>query len=99
MKPLNQAAIAVAVATLATVAGAQETHNVINYLNLLDSNAVAREAHVTSPIDSMSQFGLNAAEQSAFLSGDKVAVAKLAAIGSDVYGDINVTNTDLTYAS
>ena len=50
MKPLNQAAIAVAVATLATVAGAQESDKVMEYLNLLDRDATVREARAASSV-------------------------------------------------
>ena len=93
MKPLNQAAIAVAVATLATVAGAQESDKVMEYLNLLDRDATVREAHAASPIDSMAQFGLDNTQQTALLSGDKVSIAESAQIANDKFLEIQVTNT------
>ena len=92
MKTLNQAAVAVAVATLATVAGAQESRNVMEYLNLLDKDASVREAHATSPNASMAKYGLNDAEQMAFLSGDDSAVAKLAQIENRQFPRIQVSN-------
>ncbi len=97
MKPLNQAAIAVAVATLATVAGAQESHKVLQYLNLLDRDAIAREAHATSPMDSMAQYGLDNTQQAALLSGDTTSIAKLAQLADDAFISIQITNIDETY--
>jgi hypothetical protein len=90
MKSLNQAAIAVTVATLATVAGAHQAHDVVSYLNLLDSNATVREAHATNPSASMSKFGLNAAEQNAFLSEDKEAVARFWGIDGTIFPQIQI---------
>jgi len=80
MKTLNQAAVAVAIATLAGVAGAQESHTVISYLNLLDQDATVREAHASNPAASMAQYGLNAIEQQTLLSGDSKAVASLVGV-------------------
>lgn len=99
MKPLNQAAIAVAVATLATVAGARETHRLISYMNLLDSNATARQAHETSPVESMTTYGLNDTEQSALLSADKQAVAKSVGIEERIYRAPQVSNIDESYVN
>ena len=92
MKTLNQAAIAVAVATLATVTGAQESHKVMEYLNLLDKDATVREAHATSPNASMAKYGLNESEQIAFLSADNTAVAKLAQIENRQLAKTQISN-------
>jgi len=69
----------------------------LDYLNLLDSNATAREAHQQDPQASMTQFGLNAIEQQTFMSGDVAAIATLAGVNASDLPKINVTNTDLTY--
>ena len=97
MKPLNQAAIAVAVATLATVAGAQESHKVLQYLNLLDRDATVREAHAAIPIETMAKFGLDNTQQTALLSWDKASIAKSALIEHDDLIAIQVHNVDDTY--
>ena len=55
----------------------------IDYLNLLDQDANARDAHEQAPVMAMSEFGLSADEQRALLSGDKAQVAQLIGIGPD----------------
>ena len=52
----------------------------LDYLNLLDTDAAARATHAADPAAVMTQFGLDAAEQSAVLSGDKAAIGKLAGV-------------------
>ncbi len=69
----------------------------LDYLNLLDSDASAREAHQQNPQASMTQFGLSADEQQTFMSGDIAAIATLAGVDTSDLPKINVTNTDLTY--
>lgn len=54
--------------------------NLLNYLNLLDTDSAARAAHATDPKAAMTQFGLSDAEHAAVLSGDKTAIAKLAGV-------------------
>jgi hypothetical protein len=85
MKPLNQTAVAVAMATIASVAGAHESHAVISYLNLLDQNAAVREAHENNPVASMVLHGLNGTEQQTLLSGDVKAIANM--VGVEVARD------------
>ncbi len=55
----------------------------IDYLNILDQDANARDAHEAAPLDAMRNFGLSSDEQRALLSGDKVQVAQLLGIGPD----------------
>ncbi|MBK6323267.1 hypothetical protein [Candidatus Aalborgicola defluviihabitans] len=69
----------------------------LDYLNLLDSDATAREAHQQDPQASMTQFGLNAEEQQTLMSGDIAAIAALAGVDASDLPKVNVTNTDLTY--
>jgi len=69
----------------------------LDYLNHLDRDATAREAHQKDPQASMTQFGLSADEQKTFMSGDIAAIATLAGVDASDLPKINVTNTDLTY--
>lgn len=69
----------------------------LDYLNLLDSDATAREAHQQDPRASMAQFGLSATEQQTLMSGDKAAIAALAGIDASDLPKINITNIDETY--
>jgi hypothetical protein len=69
----------------------------IDYLNLLDSDATAREAHQQDPQASMTQFGLSLNEQQTLMSGDKAAIAALAGIDAADLPKINITNIDETY--
>ena len=69
----------------------------LDYPNLLDSDATAREAHQQDPQASMTQFGLNAEEQQTLMSGDIAAIAALAGVDASDLPKVNVTNTDLTY--
>jgi len=47
----------------------------LDYLNHLDKNADARDAHAADPGGSMTNFGLSQDEQDALMSGDKHQVA------------------------
>ena len=69
----------------------------LDYLNNLDSNVTAIAAHNADPAGYMTQFGLNAAEQQAFMSGDKALIAALIGIDPAELPKINAVNTDLTY--
>lgn len=69
----------------------------LDYLNHLDSNATAIAAHNADPAAYMTQFGLSAAEQQAFMSGDKAAIASMAGIDLADMPRINATNVDDTY--
>lgn len=62
----------------------------LDYLNTLDKDAAAREAHAKDPKASMIKHGLNDAEQVALMSGDKKAVAKLVGINEDALPSIMV---------
>lgn len=52
----------------------------LDYLNSLDQDAAAREAHNQDPVGAMTNFGLSADEQAAFLSGDKSQMASLTGV-------------------
>jgi len=69
----------------------------VDYLNLLDTDATAREAHEQNPQTSMTQFGLSADEQQTLMSGDKTAIANLAGIDVSELPKVNITNIDETY--
>lgn len=69
----------------------------VDYLNLLDKDAAARQAHNADPKAAMTAFGLSDAEQAVFMSGDKTAIANLAGIDANDLPKLNVTNVDLTY--
>ncbi|MBI2751739.1 MAG: hypothetical protein HYX43_20995 [Burkholderiales bacterium] len=69
----------------------------VDYLNLLDIDATAREAHAKNPNAAMTAHGLNAAEQQALLSGDKTAMATVAGIDAKALPLPQVPNFDTTY--
>lgn len=69
----------------------------LDYLNHLDRDATAREAHQKDPQASMKQFGLSADEQKTLMSGDTTAVANLAGIDPSNLPKINIPNFDSTY--
>lgn len=69
----------------------------LDYLNLLDANAAARDAHNSDPTAAMSAFGLSAAEQQTFMSGNIAAIANLAGIAPEDFPKLNVTNAEITY--
>lgn len=52
----------------------------LDYLNLLDKDAAAREAFAKDPSVAMTAYGLDAAEQQALLSGDRTAIARLVGV-------------------
>jgi hypothetical protein len=52
----------------------------LDYLNLLDADATAREAHTNDPGAAMTHFGLNDAEQETLMSGNKSDIAGMAGI-------------------
>ncbi|MDY7540498.1 hypothetical protein RGU72_19770 [Undibacterium sp. 5I1] len=63
----------------------------LDYLNVLDKDASARDAHNADPAGAMTTFGLTEEEQDAFMSGDKNAVADLIGISADELPSIEVT--------
>ena len=65
----------------------------LDYLNHLDSNATAVTAHNADPAAAMTQFGLDAAEQEALLSGSKAAIANLAGVDAGELPAPQITNT------
>lgn len=64
----------------------------LDYLNTLDKDAVAREAFAKDPQAAMTQHGLSHAEQAALLSGDKAAIAKLIGIETLELPKVQVQN-------
>ena len=52
----------------------------LNYLNQLDQNAIAREFHASHPMSAMKEFGLNDDEVLAMNSGGVTQVAYAAGI-------------------
>jgi hypothetical protein len=65
----------------------------LDYINTLDKNASALEAHSNDPKAAMENFGLTPDEQDAFLSGDKERVAELSGIDTFEYASPHVTHT------
>jgi len=49
--------------------------NLLDYLNHLDKNADARDAHAADATGSMTNFGLSQDEQDALASGDRQKIA------------------------
>ena len=68
------------------------TSKLLDYLNLLDKDAAAREAFAKDPQAAMTAYGLDATEQQALLSGDKAAIAKLVGVDVAVLPSPQVTN-------
>lgn len=56
----------------------------LDYLNILDKDAAAREAHNKDPKAAMTKHGLSDDEQGALMSGDKTKVAGLIGVSADV---------------
>ncbi len=54
----------------------------LTYLNLIDENAMMREAFLSDPRQAMTGYGLGKAEQQALASGDKRVIARFT--GSDM---------------
>lgn len=65
----------------------------LDYLNSLDQDAAAREAHNQDPVGAMTNFGLTAEEQAAFLSGDTAKMASVAGVESIDADKIQVVHT------
>ena len=55
----------------------------LDYLNILDQDASAREAFAADPHAAMTQNGLSSAEQQALMSADKTAIANLTGADED----------------
>ncbi len=74
----------------------------LNYLNVIDQDSLAREAHHCNPEASMTQYGLNSAERQALFSGNRKAVAHLTGTDEDVKRTIVyitcTTKQDLSFA-
>ena len=66
----------------------------LDYLNLLDKDAAAREAFADDPGAAMTAHGLAAAEQRALLSGNKAAIAKLVGIDETTLPLPQISNVD-----
>ena len=64
----------------------------VEYLNTLDKDAVAREAHNADPQAAMADFGLLDHEQQAVLSGDHAAMASAAGIELSAMPSAQITN-------
>jgi hypothetical protein len=56
----------------------------LDYLNTLDKDAAAREAHAKDPKAAMKKFGLTPEEKAAVMSGDKKKIADLVGVSADV---------------
>ncbi|BBB66016.1 hypothetical protein ACO0LL_12630 [Undibacterium sp. TC4M20W] len=65
----------------------------LEYLNTLDKDATAREAHVNDPLGAMTDFGLTEEEKTAVHSGDTQAVADVLGISVD---KLNALDTIVT---
>ncbi|MFZ6678360.1 hypothetical protein [Undibacterium sp. Tian12W] len=65
----------------------------LEYLNTLDKDADALDAHKSGAKSAMTNFGLTAEEQDAVLSGDKSTVAGLLGISADDVPAIDTTET------
>lgn len=68
----------------------------LDYLNHLDSNATAVTAHNADPAAAMTQFGLNAVEQQALMSGDPAAIASAAGIDVADMPKTQISNGEYT---
>lgn len=70
----------------------------LDYLNLLDQDATAREAFAQDPVAAMTAYGLTEEEQQAVLSGDKTRIAQLAGVAEGELPKTQVSNsTNDTY--
>ncbi|WP_295760777.1 hypothetical protein [Undibacterium sp.] len=65
----------------------------LDYLNTLDKDAAAREAHAKDPKAAMKKFGLTPEEKAAVMSGDKKKIADLVGVSADALPAIHVSNT------
>jgi hypothetical protein len=62
----------------------------LDYLNTLDKDAAAREAHAKDPKAAMKKFGLTPEEKAAVMSGDKKKIADLTGVSADALPAIQV---------
>jgi hypothetical protein len=62
----------------------------LDYLNTLDKDAAAREAHAKDPKAAMKKFGLTPEEKAAVMSGDKKKIADLAGVPEDALATMHV---------
>jgi hypothetical protein len=65
----------------------------LDYLNTLDKDATAREAHAKDPKAAMKKFGLTPEEKAAVMSGDRKKMADILGISADALPSITVTNS------
>jgi hypothetical protein len=65
----------------------------LDYLNTLDKDAAAREAHAKDPKAAMKEFGLTEEEQAALISGDRAKIADLSGIDLADLASPQVTHT------
>ena len=68
--------------------------NLLNYLNTLDKDAAAREAHIADPQASMINFGLLDHERRAVLSGDHATMADAAGIDPNEMPAVQIGNIE-----
>jgi len=69
----------------------------LDYINHLDQNADAREAHAAFPTTSMTNFGLSKDEQEALLSGDKQRIADAIGLSADDMTVIHIPATNTSF--
>jgi hypothetical protein len=65
----------------------------LDYLNTLDKDAAAREAHAKDPKAAMKKFGLTPEEKAAVMSGDKQKIAALVGVSADALPAIHTNST------
>jgi hypothetical protein len=65
----------------------------LEYMNTLDKDAAAREAHAKDPQTAMGNFGLTAEEQVAVMSGDKKKIAMLTGVNETRFTSIQLNIT------
>lgn len=66
--------------------------NLLNYLNTLDKDAEAREAHNADPQAAMAGFGLLDHEQQALITGDQAAMANAAGLDATAMPAVQISN-------
>jgi hypothetical protein len=71
--------------------------NLLDYLNHLDKNADARDAHAADATGSMTNFGLSQDEQDALNSGDKAQIAAACGVPVENLQVVHVPNTNISY--
>jgi hypothetical protein len=69
----------------------------LDYMNILDKDAAAREAHAADPQAAMKKFGLSADEEAAVMSGDKKKMAVLAGIAENAAPGMSIQLNITTY--